>query len=159
MSLIVPQITTWVSFSEHPGKGYECQLATVISEDCSFNSILCGLGNSPINSSIIFSQPHHTGQPPSRGVSECRSRQKSIRGKCLYHRGEHIWNGEFQWVLLLHQWWAAVLTMSGLSLLKALLHFWLWYLPFWKLSDMSPEKFWRFCPRPPRKVFLFSRDN
>lgn len=40
MSLIVPQITAWLSLSEHPVQGPECHLATVIREDSSFHSLL-----------------------------------------------------------------------------------------------------------------------
>lgn len=44
MSLIVPQITAWVSLSAHPVQGPECQLSAVSSEDGSFHSLLCSLG-------------------------------------------------------------------------------------------------------------------
>lgn len=137
MSLIVPQIPVWVSFSEHVVKGHECQLAAVLSEVYALNSIPCCLGNSSINFIIWLLQPYYTGQLASRRVGKCRSSQDSLWGKYLHHRGERIWSGEFKWVLLLRQQPAAILTASGLPLLKARLHFWLWYFPFWKLCDMS----------------------
>lgn len=160
MSLIVPHITARVSFREHPVKGHEYQLAVVISEGYFFNSILWYLfyghsGHPSINCSISFLQSHHTGQPPSSGDSECRSRQESIWGKHLYHRGKHLRNAEFKWVLLLCQQWAAILTISGLSLFKAPLHFWLWYFPFWKLWDMPPEKFGISVHSHPEKCSCF----
>lgn len=95
MSLIVPQITAWVSLSAHPVQGPECQLAAVSSEDGSFHSLLSSLGILPM-ASFLSSQPHHTGQPPSSGANECGSKQKPVRGKRLYHRGEHLRNRECQ---------------------------------------------------------------
>ena len=119
MSLIVPQIPVWVSFSEHVVKGHECQLAAVLSEVYALNSIPCCLGNSSINFIIWLLQPYYTGQLASRRVGKCRSSQDSLWGKYLHHRGERIWSGEFKWVLLLRQQPAAILTASGLPLLKA----------------------------------------
>lgn len=87
---------------------------------------------------FIFLQSYYTGQLPTRRVGECRSRQDSVWGKHLHYRGEHIWNGEFKWVLLLCQQPAAILTASGLPTLKAPFHFWLWYFLFRKLWDKSP---------------------
>lgn len=135
---MVPQIPVWVSFHELLVKGHECHLAAAFSEVYALNSFLCCLGNSSINFILLLSQPYYPGQLPSRRAGEHRSRQNSFWGKHLHHRGECIWNGEFKRVLLLHQQPAAILTASGLPLLKAPLHFWLRYFPFWKLCDVPP---------------------